>query len=58
MTDAEIHFIMDAIELTVGHWEEWKNDYAYDASSNEYIFKGEAIGGKDKVEKWFDVSNW
>jgi len=56
MTNAEIDFIMDAIELTTSNFEEWAKDYRYDAASNEYVFKG--FEGKEhaKVEDWFNVS--
>jgi selenocysteine lyase/cysteine desulfurase len=58
MTDAETGFIMDAIELTAIHFQEWMKDYKYDPGANEYSFKG--IGAKDqsKMEDWFTVSNW
>ena len=40
MTNAEIDFIMDAIELTASHFQEWMKDYTYDPETNEYSFKG------------------
>jgi selenocysteine lyase/cysteine desulfurase len=58
MTNAEIDFIMDAIELTVCHFEDWMKDYTYDAVSNEYYFKGMGMIEQDKIKNWFDVSNW
>src|SRR5664279_541705 len=58
MTNAEINFIMDAIELTASHFHEWMKDYIYDPESNEYSFK--EIGTKEhrKIEDWFNVSSW
>jgi len=58
MTNAEIDFIMDAIELTAFHIEEWGRDYTYHAVSNEYIFSvvKEEVGGL--IENWFEVANW
>ncbi len=58
MTNAEIKFIMDAIELTVCHFRNWMKDYEYDPASNEYSFKGIDTKEQGKVENWFDVSNW
>ena len=58
MTNAEIDLIMDAIEMTVGHFQEWIKDYTYDPASNEYSFKGARTKEQDKVENWFNVSNW
>jgi selenocysteine lyase/cysteine desulfurase len=40
MTDAEIDYIIDAVESTVEQYGEWAKDYAYDPACNEYIFKG------------------
>jgi selenocysteine lyase/cysteine desulfurase len=38
MANSEIDLIMDAIESTALHFREWKDDYTYDPSSNEYTF--------------------
>jgi selenocysteine lyase/cysteine desulfurase len=58
MTNAEINFIMDAIELTASHFHEWKKDYTYDAECNEYSFKGIETNEQTKIEDWFNVSGW
>ena len=58
MTNAEINFIMDAIESTASHFQEWMKDYAYDPESNEYSFKGIEVKEQSKVENWFNVSVW
>jgi selenocysteine lyase/cysteine desulfurase len=58
MTNAEIDFMMDAIEQTAFHFEEWGNEYNYDAESNEYVFKGVMATEQGRVEGWFDVAMW
>jgi len=58
MTNAEIDFIMDAIELTVRHFHEWMKDYTYDAECDEFSFKGIETKEQSKIEDWFNVSNW
>ncbi len=58
MTDAEIDFIMDAIELTALNFAEWATDYTYDSEVNEFFFKGVDGGECSKVEEWFDVAAW
>ncbi|MCW3094118.1 MAG: aminotransferase class V-fold PLP-dependent enzyme [Ferruginibacter sp.] len=58
MSNAEIDFVMDAIEWTVSHFREWKKDYTYDAERNEYSFKGMKGTEDSMVENWFDVSTW
>jgi selenocysteine lyase/cysteine desulfurase len=40
MTDDELDFILDAIEITVQRYEEWEKDYVYDAVGNEFVFRG------------------
>ncbi|SHM78345.1 aminotransferase class V-fold PLP-dependent enzyme [Mucilaginibacter sp. OK098] len=57
MTNTEIDFIMDAIELTASHFQEWMKDYTYDPGSNEYLFNGMARE-QDKVADWFNASLW
>jgi selenocysteine lyase/cysteine desulfurase len=53
MTDREVEFIMDAIELMVSNFREWMMDYDYDPTSNEYTFKTENPTAWDLVEDWF-----
>ena len=57
MTNEEIDFIMDAIELTASHFQEWMKDYTYNPGSNEYSFKGIKAKEQDRIEDWFKVSN-
>lgn len=58
MTNAEIDFIMNAIELTASHYQEWMKDYRYDRESGEYSFKGREGKEQCKIEDWFNISNW
>lgn len=41
MTDDEIGYILDAIEITVERYQEWAADYVYDKARNEFGYKGE-----------------
>ena len=58
MTNAEVDFIMDAIELTASHFQIWMEDYDYNPESNEYSFKGMDAEEQGTIENWFHVSNW
>jgi len=58
MTNAEIDFIMDAIEMTASCFREWMKDYIYDPGSNKYSFKGMEAKEQGRVENWFNVSTW
>ena len=58
MTNAEIDFIMDAIEMTASCFQEWMKDYIYDPGSNKYSFKGMEAREQGRVENWFNVSTW
>jgi hypothetical protein len=55
MTNAEIDFIMDAIELTAVNYSVWMKDYDYDPASNEYAFKAANTSDESKIEGWFDA---
>jgi selenocysteine lyase/cysteine desulfurase len=56
MTNVEIDFIMDAIELTASRFTEWMKDYTYDPGSNEYLFNGTEVWEQDKIVDWFNAS--
>jgi selenocysteine lyase/cysteine desulfurase len=56
MTNAEINFIMDAIELTASHYQEWAEDYDYDATTNEHTFKKNTANQQRRPEDWFDMA--
>ncbi|MCW3118068.1 MAG: aminotransferase class V-fold PLP-dependent enzyme [Chitinophagaceae bacterium] len=58
MTNAEIEFIMDAIELTASRIQDWMKDYRYDPATNEYSFKDSKTNEHDKIEEWFNPSSW
>ncbi|MDF2434239.1 MAG: hypothetical protein JWP44_3870 [Mucilaginibacter sp.] len=58
MTDAEIHFIMNAVELTASNFKKWMKDYSYDHQSNEYNFKEMEANEQMKIKNWFDSSAW
>ena len=52
MTNKEISFIMDAIELTAINFIGWKEDYGYDAVTNEFYFK--EFKEKNITKDWFN----
>ncbi|MFT3846032.1 MAG: aminotransferase class V-fold PLP-dependent enzyme [Lacibacter sp.] len=54
MTDDEINFILDAIEQTALHYHEWKMDYVYNASTNEYHHKNYNDETVVIVNGWFE----
>ena len=56
MTDAEIGFIMDAIEITAMRFREWSKDYSYDPGTNEFSFIGARVQEQDKIEEWFKLT--
>jgi len=41
MTDEELHYILDAIQEVIEHADEWKQDYHYSSSTNEFYHKEE-----------------
>ncbi len=57
MTNAEIDFIMNAIETTAAHFEAWAKDYIYNPLSNEYFFNGFEEGEQYRIDEWFNCYN-
>jgi len=58
MTNTEIDFIMDAIEMTTCYFQDWMKDYIYDPASNEYSLQGLNDKEQCHLENWFDASRW
>ena len=53
MTNAEVDYIMDAIEETAAHAGQWQKDYSYDAVTNEYHYSGADDKVQEKIDQWF-----
>jgi len=53
MTNAELEYILDAIEELVDRVEEWKKDYTYNPHTNEYTCRHEAEAVD--IHAWFDL---
>ena len=51
MTDAEIDYIVDAVESTVEHYDQWKKDYIYDQALDEYIYCRGSIRTGDSEQR-------
>lgn len=58
MTNSEVDFIMDGIEMTAIHYQEWMKDYDYDPDTNEFSFRGFEATEQRRIENWFDASHW
>ena len=56
MTNAEISFIMDAVEETSVKFRRWEKDYTYDPGLNEFSFKGIQSVEERKVADWFNTA--
>ena len=57
MTNKELYFIIVAIREIVQNINEWKNDYLYNASKNEFYHKSSNFHEKEKIIKSFDLAN-
>jgi hypothetical protein len=56
ITDAEMHFIIDAIEQVALNYAEWKKDYVYEPDSNEYHHQSKHDVMRELVNDWFEKS--
>jgi selenocysteine lyase/cysteine desulfurase len=54
MTNEELLFIIDAIRQTVENAGEWKKDYIYDSSTNEFHYSGYK-DNSSKYSNWFSL---
>lgn len=53
MTDAEIDYILDAIEELYHRHEEWGKEYTYSVHTNEFSHPKELTEATDRVDEWF-----
>lgn len=54
-TDAELIFIMDAIEQIVHNAKEWKKDYTYSPNTNEFYHNNFPDKRETILENWFKL---
>lgn len=57
MTDEEMHYIMNAIEDIAKNHVKLAQDYTYNASSNEFVYKEDlyAQKNKERANSWFTL---
>lgn len=53
MTDAEINYVCDSIIALAENFTKWKEDYHYQANSNEFVHKSNINSSEDIVKSWF-----
>ncbi|MBA6316316.1 aminotransferase class V-fold PLP-dependent enzyme [Cellulophaga baltica] len=53
MTNAEVEFICDAVELVAKNFNTWGNDYGYETSKNEYIHHSNLYTESEIIKNWF-----
>lgn len=56
MSDAEINFMMDAIEETAKKFTEWQKDYVYNAITNEFSCRNSINNDQQIINEWFSNS--
>jgi selenocysteine lyase/cysteine desulfurase len=52
-TNDEIRFVCDSIKQLATNHEEWKQDYNYDKSTNEFLHRDAKPTEKEMVKSWF-----
>lgn len=53
ITNEEVAFICESIQLTAQNFKTWKEDYEYHAANNEFIHKSGVKIEEELVKKWF-----
>lgn len=54
MTDAEVDFVLDALEAVYHNHQEWAQDYEYNTHTNEFSYRNQPGHKSGLVEGWFD----
>ncbi len=55
MTDAEIDYVLDAVEQLCLQHKEWEKDYKYNNKTNEFEFQGNCPDERAIVNHWFNT---
>lgn len=55
MTNAEIHFVCDAISDVAKNFKKWEVDYHYDPVRNEYVHRTNNTAEKVILQDWFTL---
>ncbi|MEQ9104577.1 MAG: aminotransferase class V-fold PLP-dependent enzyme [Rhodothermales bacterium] len=55
MTNEELEHVLSALEAVVRNVDEWKQDYRYDPSTNEFTHVTAVDGTHARVCSWFDM---
>jgi selenocysteine lyase/cysteine desulfurase len=58
MTNREITFITNAIEMTAKNYLTWKDDYTYDVQTNEFVSCRTHESNPPVTKNWFNPSSW
>lgn len=54
ITNEEVKYVCESIKSLAKNFKEWKKDYTYNATSNEFEYKNDLQLEKQMVKKWFD----
>ncbi len=58
MTNEEMYYITDAIKQIVENIDQWKEDYEYLSSRNEFVHKDYPDDGSESIENWFSLTGY
>jgi hypothetical protein len=56
-TNSEIEYVCESLKSLTKHHEEWKTDYEYNKTSNEFIHKrqSENQSNETPINSWFEL---
>ncbi len=55
-TNAEVEYFLNAVDEIIHNANDWKEDYSYDKTTNEYYHKSEDRTKLKEVKSWFNFS--
>jgi len=54
ITDKEVAYVCESIKSLAKNFNDWKKDYQYNATTNEFEYKNDQKLEQKMVEKWFE----
>ena len=55
MSDAEVKYLVSAIDQLAEEHKTWAMDYVYDVNTNEFHHKSDLKVEEELVDKWFSM---
>lgn len=55
ITNSEIKYVCNSIKDVIANYKTWQNDYRYNPTTNEFVYKKQDTAAKDLILNWFNL---